>query len=56
MIDLYIIAQVSSHVGNLMDIYSTLLDIADVKAPVNYTQDGESLVKTLFSGYESDER
>ena len=39
-----------------MDIYSTVLDIAGLKVPENFTQDGESLTATLFKGVETDER
>ena len=52
----FVILQVSRHVGNLMDIYSTVLEIAGAKIPENYVQDGQSLTKTLFTGFETDER
>ena len=42
--------------GTLMDLYSTVLEMANLKVPVNYTQDGQSLTNTLFNGYTTDER
>ena len=39
-----------------MDLYTTVLEMASLKVPPNYTQDGQSLVKTLTTGYSTDQR
>ena len=43
------ILQVSRQVGNLMDLFPTMLDIADIPLPKGVFLDGESIKGTLLN-------
>ena len=43
------ILQLSRQVGNLMDLFPTMLDIADIPPPKSVFMDGESIKGTLLN-------
>ena len=46
--------QVSHQLGNLMDIFSTLLDLAEVPGPKDRIIDGVSLKALILNGTQTD--